>query len=249
MVYLGENRIGYAHAKSRLEVQDRQRVVVTNSDLQLTFKRLGDTTVIKTHQEVTESLTGELLSFVFEMRNPPKSSSRTEGQVLGRVLRLETQTGDRKDRRYRNWDPQTKSPVFQDRSIRQTPLKPGETRTFKTFLPELDTTSTVKFSTDDYRFVKLLDGKQHKLLKVRVTQSVNPTLTTRAYFDADGQVMLTETNLLGQQMKTYRVSKEEALKEIAGEELDLIVNTLVPVEPIQNGHRTTRVGVSHHAGK
>ncbi len=241
VVYLGENRIGYAHAKARLEVQGKQRIVVTTSDLHLTFKRLGDTTVIKTHQEVTESLTGAMLSFVYEMRNPPKSSSRTEAKVESRWLRLETQTGDRRDRRSRNWDPETKSPVFQDRSIRQTPLKPGETRTFKTFLPELDAGSTVKFSTDDYRFVKLLDGKQHKLLKVRVTQSVNPTLTTRAYYNADGEVMLTETALLGQQMRTYRVSQEEALKKIAGEELDLIVNTLVPVDPIQNGHATKRV--------
>ncbi|MCA9070501.1 MAG: transglutaminase domain-containing protein, partial [Planctomycetaceae bacterium] len=167
--------------------------------------------------------------------------SRTEGKVDGRFLRLETQTGDRHNRSTRNWDPKTYSPVYQDRSIRQSPLKPGNSRSFSAFLPELDTTSTNKFSADDYRFVKLLDGKQHKLLKVRVTQLVNPTLTVRAYYDLAGQLMLTETNLLGQQMKTYRVSKTEALKEIAGEELDLIVNTMVRVGAIKKAHNTNKV--------
>jgi hypothetical protein len=241
VIYLGDSRIGYAHSRTRQAEAAGKQVIATTSDLHLTFKRLGDATVIKTHQEVTETLSGELLSYEFEMRNPPKSISRTTGKVEGRFLRMETQNGDRKDKRSRNWEAGTQSPVFQDRSIRQSPLKPGETRTFNAFLPELDTTSTVKFAADDFRFVKLLDGKQHKLLLVRVTQSVNPTLTTRAYFDAKGYLMLTETNLLGQQMSTYRVEQEEALKELAGAELDLIVNTMVPVGPIKKPHRGSKI--------
>lgn len=240
VIYLGGNRIGYSHAKTRQIEHQGKPAISTTSDTQLTFKRLGDTTIIKTHQEVIEKPSGELLSYVFEMRNPPKSVSRTEGTVDGRFLRLETQNGDRRNRSTRNWDATTQSPVYQDRSIRQTPLKPGDSRTFSTFLPELDTTSTIKFAADDYRFVKLLDGKQHKLLKVRVTQSVNPTLTIRAYYNPQGQLLLTETNLLGQEMQTYRVSKTEALKEIAGEELDLIVNSMVRVGQIKKAHGTSK---------
>jgi len=241
VIYLGDKRIGYAHAKARKIRHEDQPAIETTSEMHLAFKRLGDKTTIKTHQVVKETVSGEMLSFEFEMRNPPKSVSRTVGRVEDRWLRLEMENGDRKTRRSRNWDPQTQSPVYQDRSIRQTPLKPGETRKFNVFLPELDTVSKVKFAADDYRFVKLLDGKLHKLLKVRMTQSVNPTLTTRAYFDSDGQLMLTEANLLGQKMSTYRVSKSEALKEIAGEELDLIVNTMVRVGPIRNAHETSEI--------
>lgn len=241
VIYLGENRIGYAHAKARSAEADGKPAVATTSDMQLTFKRLGDTTVIKTHQDVTEAMTGELLSYEFEMRNPPKSVSRTVGKYDGRFLRLETQNGDRTSKQNRNWDPATLSPVFQDRAIRQSPMKPGETREFSAFQPELDAVSKNRFVADDYRFVKLLDGKQHKLLLVKVTQSVNPTMTIRGYFDANGQLMLTETNVLGQMMLTYRVSKEEALKEIAGEELDLIVNTMVTVGPIRKAHRNSKI--------
>lgn len=241
VIYLGGKRIGYSHAKTRQTEYQGKPAIATTSDTQLTFKRLGDTTLIKTHQEVVEKPSGELLSYVFEMRNPPKSVSRTVGKVDGRFMRLETQNGDRANRSTRNWDSRTQSPVYQDRSLRQTPLKPGDSRSFSAFLPELDTTCTNKFSADDYRFVKLLDGKQHKLLKVRVTQSVNPTLTIRAYYNPNGELMLTETNLLGQQMETYRVSKTEALKEIAGEELDLIVNSMVRVGPLKKAHRTKKV--------
>ena len=241
VIYLGDNRIGYSHARTRQAEVDGKRVIATTSDLHLTFKRLGDTTVIKTHQELNETPAGELLSFEFEMRNPPKSISRTSGKVEDRFLRLETQNGDRKDKRSRNWVAKTQSPVYQDRSIRQTPLTPGETRTFNVFMPDLDSNSTVKFAADEHRFVKLLDGKQHKLLLVRVSQSVNPTLTTRAYYADNGELMLTETNLLGQTMSTYRVSQAEALKEIAGEELDLIVNTMVPVGPIEIPHRGSKI--------
>jgi hypothetical protein len=241
VIYMGDKRIGYSHAKSRMAESEGKQIVASTLDLHLTFKRLGDTTTIKTRQDFTETLAGELLSFEYEVRNPPKSLSRTIGKVDGRFLRLETLDGDRKDRRSRNWDPKTLTPMFQSRSLRQKPLKPGETRSFFAFLPELDSTSQVKFAADDYRFVKLLDGKQHKLLLVRMTQSVNPTLTMRAWFDADGRLMLTETNLLGDRMLTYRVSQEEALKEIAGAELDLIVNTMVPVGPIRNAHRTSKI--------
>jgi hypothetical protein len=72
-----------------------------------------------------------------------------------------------------------------------------------------------------------------------MTHSLIPVVTTTIFSDDEHNVLKTEANLL--QMVSYTVTQEEALKEIAGAELDLAVNTLVKVAPIENAHSTKQV--------
>ncbi len=109
------------------------------------------------------------------------------------------------------------------------------------FSPEANKVATVKLMADDLRLVKLLNGKQRKLLKVRITQSVYPGMTTRAYLDPKGTTLKTETDVLGVVMVTYTVPSAVALEAIAGAELDLAVTTLIDVARIKNAHRTKKI--------
>jgi len=72
-------------------------------------------------------------------------------------------------------------------------------------------------------------------------QSLLPGMLVDLYVTADGEVPKTAADFLGSSMLTYTVSKEVALEEISGEELDLAVQTLIKVSPIPDAHETTKV--------
>jgi transglutaminase-like putative cysteine protease len=61
-----------------------------------------------------------------------------------------------------------------------------------------------------------------------------------SYLDERGVALVSTTSLLGQTLTTYTVSSEEALKEVAGGELDIAVNTLVRSTLIPQAHGTQR---------
>ena len=95
-------------------------------------------------------------------------------------------------------------------------------------MPEVSKVSTVHIAADDLRKVKLHDGSERELLKVRITQSALPGIGMRHYLDATGKALRIEADLLG--MVTYEVHRDDALQEIVGEELDVAVNTIVTVK-------------------
>lgn len=241
VIYSNEQRIGYSRTTTRTEDRQGQTVIVTESEEHLQFKRFGQVLKIQVVLQTEETEEGDMLGYIFEMKNPPAASTRSVGSIEGGRLELETTIAGRKQTRTLNWDPDIKSPAYQDRLIEEQGLKPGDRLSFKTFLPELNTTTTVKMVADDYRTVKMLDGEKRRLLKIKITQSVLPLMTVRAYLDDDGVPLKTETDLLGMAMTSYTVSKDVALTAIAGAELDLAVATLVRVDPIRNAHQKQRV--------
>ena len=242
VIYIGGQRIGYSRTATRTEIKDKKKIIRTENETFMTIKRFGQELKIQTILNTQETDQGDLLGFAFEMKNPPRASlTRTVGRIDGKELVLETTVAGRKTKKTQAWDPDVKSPAYQDRLLRDRGIKPGDTVSFKTFLPELNKVTTVKVVADEMRPVKLLDGKERKLLKVRITQSILPTLTTRAYLDDKGDALKSESNFLGTSMITYTVSKDVALKAIAGAELDIAVNTLVRVKPIKDAHKTRKV--------
>ena len=52
---------------------------------------------------------------------------------------------------------------------------------------------------------------------------------------------MTTTERLGQTLTTQKVEAAEALKDVAGGDLDIAVSTLVKVTPIPQGHASKRV--------
>jgi hypothetical protein len=242
VIYIGKGRVGYTHSTTSTLKRDNRTVFKAINETNMTIKRFGQTLRMSTRTETEETQDGRLISFNHEVRNPPADTTRTVGRVNGKMLELSVTTAGRTKRKTMPWDPAVKSPAWQDRALREKPLRPRGVRTFKTFLPEFNKVTTVKVAADDYQIVKLYDGRSRKRLKVRITQSVLPTLTVRAFLDADGEASKTETDFLGTAMITYTVPREVAMQELAGGELDIAVNTLVRVaKPIRRGHRSRKV--------
>lgn len=230
VIYLNEQRIGYGRVVVHEEKRDRQTIVKSDVEEHLSIRRFGQELKIsvKTHTEETKD--GELLSYSYEMTNPPLQSTTSVGKITGRFLTIETTVGGRTTTRKIEWDPKVKSPLYQDRLLREPPLKPGDKRSFKAFMPEATRVVEIKVSADDYREVKLHDGTRQKLLGIRISQSLLPGISTKAFLDEDGNSLRSETSLLGMQMVTYTVPQAVALEKIKGAELDVAVTSLIQVK-------------------
>ncbi len=229
VIYIDGQRVGYGRVVVKQEKQGRTTIVKSDVEEHLTIRRFGQELKItsKTHTEETPD--GQLLSYRYEMLNPPLQSSKSTGRIDGRFLTIETTIGGRKSTRKIDWDPTVKSPLYQDRLLREPPLKPGDKRSFKAFLPEAARVVEIKVDALDRRTAKLHDGSQQELLSVRISQSLLPGIFTRAFLNKEGESLRSETSLLGMQMVTYSVPQEVALEEIKGAELDEAENSLVRV--------------------
>ena len=227
VIHLAGQRIGYGRVVIRKVIRDRETVYLTDTEEHVSIRRFGQQLRIQSKTHTEESADGQLLSYDFEMKNPPAQTTKSSGRVEGSNLIIESTVGGRVQTKKIAWDSTVKSPAWQDRSLSDSPLKPGESRTFKTFMPEFSKVVTVKISAEDYRVVKLHDGSEKSLLKVSVFQSILPGVGMRVYLDDKGESLRTEADLLG--MVTFSVPREVALQEIAGEELDVATNTLIRI--------------------
>ncbi|MBC8114071.1 MAG: transglutaminase domain-containing protein [Candidatus Saccharimonas sp.] len=241
VIYLSGQRIGFAHSVTETIKQDGRDVVRSSSDSHMTIKRFGQSLVMKQTVATEESTEGDLFTFRYEMANPPASSTSTAGKVEGKELKLEQTVNGKSKGSVQAWRPEVKSPTYQDRVLKSSPLKPGETRSFEAFMPEFSKVATVKLVAVDWEETALLDGQKKKLLKVKMTQSLIPGVVIVGFVDDKGETLKSSTSMLGVEMETYQVSKDEAFKAIDGTELDLAISTLVKVKRIPNAHETKKI--------
>lgn len=240
IVMLGNERIGYARTRIAplpSEAGGPQRLR-TDSETKMTIMRFGQELSIGVDLSTTETLDGRLLAYEFAMSNPPAATVKTVGTVKGKSLVVDSTVAGVTQSKSIPWDEAVLSPAYPDRLLRNEGIKPGETKTMKVFLPEFNQVSDVRIAAEDRREVKLPDGGSRRLLKVKVTQSALPTMPMTEWLDERSEVVLVESDLLGQTMRLYEVSKETALEKLVGAELDLAVKTLIPVTPLGDPHAT-----------
>ena len=242
VTHIGGQRVGYQYSRERVELRDKQKVVITVNDSHTTLKRFGQELKMSSSLRIEETASGDLLRFSYEMKNPPIQDTLTEGVVNGEQLELTSTLAGRTDKRRVAWEAETKSPAFPDRWLREHPLKPGESKSFKVYLPEFAKFSQEHFAADELRPVKLLDGKEVPLLRVKVSYSAIPEIKPRQYVDAAWRTKLTEIDMLGVVSRSYDVPRDVALQAIAGAELDLAVSTLIRIDPpIFDAHRKKKI--------
>jgi hypothetical protein len=240
VIYLGTSRIGYVHSTAETITRDGRKLERTSTVTHMTIKRFGQTLKIEVLLESEAAQDGELVSFVQETKNPPAGSTRVVGQVQGDKLLLKTTVAGRTTEQELAWEKGVKSPSYETQTLAENPLKPGESRSFDVFLPELKKKATVTMTAGAMESVNLFDIAPGQLMRIETTNSILPT-TTVSWVDEKGNTLKSETELLGLVMTSYEVTKEEALKEIDGGELDIAVGSLVKVEPIPKGHGTRKV--------
>ena len=243
VMYMGKTRVGYARSNTLNVMRDGRELIRSESDTTMLIKRFGQELKMKLTLATEETLEGELVSVEFKNENPPASYTRTTGKVIGDKLELEIENAKKVSKKSIAWDKANKSPAYQDRLLREKPVKTGEKQQFKVFLPEMNQVATVTITGRDPTETTLLDGKKVKLQQVDITQSVLPGFVTKTWVDAEGHTVKSSTGgFFGSDMSSYRVSREEALKEISGAELDIAIDTLIKIQPpIQRAHESQEI--------
>jgi Transglutaminase-like superfamily len=241
VIYLAGQRIGYSRSTVETVGTGSSAIVKTTSDTFMTIKRFGQTLVMKQALTTEETPAGDLRRFRFEMANPPAMSSVTSGIVEGQELSLTQEVNGKPKTTKQPWKEGVMSPVFQDRMLRENPLKPGEVRTFETFSPEYAKVGKTTLKAFGREEARLLDGKSAKLFKVSASSSLLPGFSMETFLDEHGEAIKVSSTLLGSSMEIYVVSQAEALKAIEGAELDLAIGTLIKVTPMVKAHESKRV--------
>jgi transglutaminase-like putative cysteine protease len=238
VIYLGGQRVGYARILVDPRTNNGETTVHTTMETRMFLKRFGQQLQISTVIDSEESVAGDLRKFTFRMANPPAMTTKTSGIVADGKLSLITEINGVSKTSSQPWQAGIKSPTYQDRLLRANPLKAGETKEVQAFFPEMGKPGTLRFSAYDNESVKLLDGQTAELQKVQVSNSLIPGVNTTGWVNARGDTMKSSTSILGTEMVTYTVPKEEALKKLTVAELDLGVSTLVRVRDIPNPYAT-----------
>ncbi|WP_339732281.1 transglutaminase-like domain-containing protein [uncultured Gimesia sp.] len=241
VIYVNNQRIGYAYSQTRVDDRGENKLIHNQSDSYLKLKRFGQTLNMETHLSTTENKQGDLLSYTFQMNNPPADSTISEGKVKDSLLIVETKIANQVSRSQLKWEATFHSPSYLEQMFKVSPMQPGETKSFSMLLPEYSKVSKVSLTALDYETAELHGGVEEKCLHVKMKQELLPGMVVDLYVTKEGTIPKTAADFLGSAMVTYIVSKEVALKELSGGELDLAVQTLIKVKPIPHAHDTEKV--------
>jgi hypothetical protein len=238
-IYIGKQRVGFAHIVIEEIERNGKKITVCDNLNQMTITRFGFALKMSVVQSSEEDDQGNMLSFKFAIDNPPTSKNESEGRIENGKLTTTTTSAGRPKSTTTDWDPTVKSPAWIERVLVKEPLKAGESREFRMYDPQFSKPATITLKHAGREKAKLLDGSEKDCEKVVTRHSLVPGLTITSYIDADGETVKTVTNLLD--MTTYSVTKEEALKEVSGETLDLGMDTVIKTGPIKNAHTAKQV--------
>jgi hypothetical protein len=243
VIYMGKIRMGAIRSNSRDIVRDGKKLIRSESQSMMLIKRFGQELKMNITITSEETPEGDLIGLESHNDNPPNSFSKTTGKVVGSELELFIDSAGKRSKKTLKWDPEMRSPAYQDRMLRENPLKAGESREFKTFMPEMNQIATVTLKEKGEEEVKLFDGSSQKLKRIDITQSILPGFVTKTWVNPNGDTLKSSTpGFFGSDMTTYRVTKEEALRQVVGAELDIAIDTLIKIDPpLQRAHETQQV--------
>jgi len=239
IIQMSGQKVGYAHATTKAEVRDGKTIYVTEIVTRLTIKRFGGQLTSDVNQRTEEDADGHLLSFSLIQDNPPTSKTESRGRVNGNVLTLETMSSGKTFTREIELPEDLKSSVWFDRELKKSPLKIGETRSFKSFEPGLAKVTDISIKQIEPAETKLLSGEVVTLNRSEMRQSILPFIVTTAYSNDAGDMKKSTGGLLG--METFSCTPEEALKEIASSHLDLGVDTIIKVGAIERAFDSRKI--------
>ncbi|MFM8581394.1 MAG: hypothetical protein ACKOFW_07810, partial [Planctomycetaceae bacterium] len=215
-LYLGKTRVGYLRSTVTPLRRDGRDLIESKSETAMTIARFGQRVQLKVSQQTLETAAGEWLEFRSVMENPPNLATETVGRIEGETLRLSTTVGGKTTTRTQPWDATLQSPAAQDRLLRDKPLGPGDEQTLRTFEPQLQKIITVKLKGLPAEEVTLLSGERRSLRKIAASQSMDPKTIQYSFLDDDLKTIKTTTTMLGTEMTTWAVSREEALQSLTG---------------------------------
>jgi hypothetical protein len=245
-IYVGNAKAGYMHlwVKPVRDSKGRELINV-RIDYKLEFGRGKDRAAIQMMYGTIETPEGEILR-IDTLTESSQGRIRTGGDVQGDKLPLTIEARGAKQTEVVAWGPDVRGPYGAEMSLARDPMQPGQTRTVKTFIPDLNKVCTTTLTAVDFEQVPLgPKAESHNLLRVESVVSDEsgkplPGMVATLWVDKTGQIMKSMTDILGG-MYTYRTT-EAGAKATGGAEVQLLEASIIKVpRPIPNATSTRDV--------
>jgi hypothetical protein len=233
-IYLGGAKAGYIHTYIE-PVKDRGRDLLrVRVDMVLRYKRLKDHVVTKMQYGTIETLEGQVLRLDTRIQ-ASNLEMRAHGDVVDGKMNLRLEGAGQSQEKVIDWSDDVRGPYAAEQSFSKQPMKPGETRTLKMYMPELNRVCDLKLNAKAFEEVKLGGGVARQLLRVDQSTQLDgkprPEFDMTLWIDASGQVLKSVNESLGG-MVTYRTTRDGAMtpgEAIAGGGFDQILNSVIKV--------------------
>ena len=241
IAFVGTDRIGYFHTEVRQVSSSGKPVIHTRQHSQLAIQRFGQQMKMEAITDFFELTDGRLYATSSQSRIS-NEVTQSKGQMAGPgKFKVIVETKGSKVDQLIDWPAGVVGPYAQEQSLHVKPLAVGETRTFLTFMPEMNVVAERRLKAIDKQNVLLLENKKADLLRVSET-SDKVALESSLWLDDSGAILKMSLPLAGLDMTTYRTSKEDALLQMKPGDTDIGFQTLVkPDKPIPNAHSASSI--------
>ncbi len=227
-VYFGTDKIGYVHSTVHKLQETGRDLIEMRIEMSASIKRFGQVIEMSTDNTSVETTDGKLL----RMDNRSKQSAavtRTRGTVVGKVLKLTVETPDKKTPSEVPWSDDILGQYAEDQLLKRKPLKPGESRTYRSFSQDFNLVLTNRLTGEDSEDATLLDGSKRRLQRVRAQiENLPPLKNMKIYHfvDEHGESLKVHTEFVINQT-FYRTTKDVALAKPSNISGDFGVTSLI----------------------
>lgn len=213
--FIGAVKVGHNHTQVYASEVDGKPLRRTTSEQVLRLSRGGDVAEQRLFLESLEEAEGSVLSMSSEMTSQDVTI-RTEAKVEGDVLRLSLATAGQTPQVITlAWPRDTLGYFGLYQSLAAQPLKPGESRELRAFMPAVNQIASMKLTAREKKEeVTLLDGVQQTLPIDAVLSLGDTQLRQTIWMDEEGQVVSSFDPQV--QLYTFQTSRERALAKSDG---------------------------------
>ena len=240
LVLLNGERIGWGHQSEERIQRDGTPLVVTRQQVQMAIRRGEEITRQQLHLETTTTVSGELRDFSQTETSGPSTTTIT-GSLMPGGLSIERGTTTTTI----PWNPEQGGFFSVTRSLLQSPLHAGETRTVTELTPQVLQASDVVLTALKEESI-VTPGGIKQLLKVRRTDPL-PTGELVSWMWIDSQGTVHAVRIEGIELWQFLVTRELAEQPLEDPSGDLLGALMVPVnQPLENPRQARQVRYQLH---
>lgn len=240
-IFMAGAKVGFVHTFVA-PVKDRGRDLLrVRQDMEFNFKRNQDNVTIKTMYGTIETLDGSVLKL--ETRTLASNQQMTaSGQVVNGQMTLTLEGSGQNQRVTFPWGPDVRGPYAPEMSMVRSPMKPGESRTVRMYVPDLNKICDATLTAKENEEVTLGAGKQ-SLLRVDETVMLDGKpqreFNITFWVDANGSVLRAHSEIMGG-LDFYRTTRDGAQQGLERAALDLTGTSIIKVTHKLAKPETTR---------
>jgi hypothetical protein len=242
-VFRGDAKIGHIHTYIEPVTDKQRKLLRVRVDTVLNFRRNNNEVTIKLRYGTIETPEGSVLRLDHRTL-ASQDEMRTHGDVVGDEMVLTLEGSGQSERRKIPWGPDVRGPYAPEQSLARKPIKAGESRQLKMYIPDLNEVCEITLTAKGREEVPLGDRSKRALLRVEQTTTLRgkpkPELDTTLWVDENGQVMKSYQDIMGG-LAVYRTTKEGANAPDTGMREDSILASVIKVT-----HKIAQSTTQHH---